>query len=66
MPLKGSQHQLTSSTHSSCLFEITDTYIKPLSYQYKQPLGDDLKDIKLSFDWQQYTLNNYSEGKTGQ
>ncbi len=74
--LDNNQYQLISSTQTSgllafvrdddvvesSLFELTQQHIRPLSYQYKQSLGDNLKNIKLHFDWQNSILTNSSEG----
>jgi len=75
-PLANGQYQLRSSTQTSgllafvrdddvietSLFELTKKHIRPLSYQYKQTLGDEQKNISLQFDWQTQTLTNSSKG----
>ncbi len=74
--LANNQYQLTSATHASgllafvrdddvvesSLFELTKKSIRPLFYQYKQTLGDEQKDVRLSFDWPKNTLTNSSKG----
>jgi len=74
--LKNNQYQLTSSTHTSgllafvrdddvvesSLFEASGESIRPVFYQYKQNLGDERKDVRLSFDWPNNSLTNSSKG----
>ncbi|HIL92173.1 MAG TPA: DUF3108 domain-containing protein [Cycloclasticus sp.] len=75
--LDDQQYQLVSATQTSgllafirddevverSLFELTKKHIRPLAYQYKQTIGDDLKDIRLQFDWQNLTLTNTVKGR---
>ncbi|MEO1889454.1 MAG: DUF3108 domain-containing protein [Cycloclasticus sp.] len=75
--LDDQQYQLVSTTQTSgllafvrddevverSLFELTKKHIRPLAYQYKQTIGDDLKDIRLQFDWQNSTLTNTIKGE---
>jgi len=74
--LKNNQYQLISSTQTSgvlafvrdddvvesSLFEVSGESIRPIFYQYKQNLGDELKDVRLSFDWPNNSLTNSSKG----
>ncbi|ORU94173.1 MAG: hypothetical protein A6F70_07815 [Cycloclasticus sp. symbiont of Bathymodiolus heckerae] len=74
--LPDNQYQLTSITHTSGLlafvrdddvieksrFEVATKALRPLAYQYKQTLGDNQKDIRLTFNWQHNTLVNSTKG----
>ena len=65
-------YQLKSSTQTSGVlsfirdddvveisqFDISNGRIRPLFYQYKEELGEEQKDVKLRFNWQQLNVIN--------
>jgi len=74
------QYKLSSKTESSgllsflrdddvvetSLFEMTNTLIRPITYQYSEQLGNGTKNIQLAFDWQKLSVSNTSKGESWQ
>jgi hypothetical protein len=76
--LSTNQYQLTSVTKTSGLlaflrdddvietsqFEVINGPVRPSFYQYKEELGDEQRDVTLSFDWQILKVTNTSKGRS--
>jgi hypothetical protein len=76
--LSANQYQLTSVTKTSGLlaflrdddvietsqFEVINGPVRPSFYQYKEELGDEQRDVTLSFDWQILKVTNTSKGRS--
>ncbi|MBL4783645.1 MAG: DUF3108 domain-containing protein [Porticoccaceae bacterium] len=75
--LSPNQYQLTSSTKTSGLlafirdddvvetskFELANGKVRPIFYQYIEDLGDDQRNVTLSFDWEKLKVTNTSKGR---